>query len=495
MLLVSPENLVLLLFERRLMPHVRLSIVRVFLVLAASLAIRARTLLPSSAAVGAYLETTAVVILDEAASPGGLQITLMSNNPSQLQLSAKPNEPGSTSITVMVPEGFRRSPEFYVQGLANSGLATYTASVPGLTTGVATVTLLPSTIIIGGPLGLGKASFLATTGSGPSVISVHSVAIDLSGNYVPQPIAGGRTVNLKISSSDESVGTVIAPEMTIISGSERVTTEFRPTKPGNTRLTVGVPPGFTAAPRFDAVSAIVKLPGIGVTDGAAIGQNLQISGVVSLGALAHQGGVQVTLASDDPKRLLLALTSTANGSSAITITIPEGRNSASYRLHALGSSGIATYTATSPGYLSRTGTISLAPSGLVVVGPLTLPEGQLIRSDAAGGARQHGFVTSLRAGSPTPLSVYTVQLDPTSHRSADISIQALRPGMSVTVDLKSTNSSVGTVGSPVTIEPGSDHGVTVFTPLAAGSTVISLLTPEGFAESSNDTTLNAIVTQ
>lgn len=477
------------------MPSVRLSIVRVFLVMAGSLPMLARTLLPSSATVGAYLETTATVIVDEAAPSGGLQITLTSNNPSQLLLSATPNAPGTTSITVMVPESFRRSPEFYVQGLANSGVVTYTASAPGLTSSEAKVTLLPSSIVIGGPLGLGKSSFLTTTASGLSVISVLSVAIDLSGNYVPQPIAGGRTANVKISSSDESVGTIVAPEMTIVSGSGRTTTEFRPAEPGNTRLTVGVPTGFTPPPRFDAVSAIVKLPGIGITDGAAIGQNLQISGVVSLGVLAQHGGVQVTLSSDDPKRLLVSQTATANGSSAITITIPEGRNNASYHLHALGSSGIATYTATAPGYMSRTGTISLAPSGLVVVGPLTLPEGQLLRSEAAGGARQHGFVTSLRAGSPTPLSVFTVQLDPTSHRSADISIQALRPGISVTVNLKSTNSSVGTVGSPVTIEPGSDHGATAFTPLAAGSTVISLLTPEGFVESSNDTTLKAIVTQ
>jgi hypothetical protein len=66
--------------------------------------------------------------------------------------------------------------------------------------------------------------------------------------------------------------------------------------------------------------------------------------------------------------------------------------------------------------------------------------------------------------------------------------------MSVTVDLKSTNSSVGTVASPVIIAPGSDHGVTKFTPLATGSTVISVVTPEGFVESSNDTTLKAIVT-
>jgi hypothetical protein len=477
------------------MDKVRILIVGVVLIVTASLALRATTLSPSSVMVGACLEAPATVKLDEAAPSGGLQITLASTDPRQVQLSTKANEPGTASITVMVHEGFRLSPEFYVHGLANRGSVTYTASAPGLTTVEATVKLLPSSIVIGGPFGLEKASFLATTGSGPSTITVHSVAIDFLGNYIPQPIAGGSTVKVKISSSDELVGTIVAPDLTLVSGSSRATTEFRPASPGNTRLAVSVPPGFAAPSQFGAVAAIVKLPGISVTERVAIGQNLQIAAYVSLGALAAGGGVQVTLASDDPKQLLLSAGPTEKGSSAITITIPEGRNNGEYHLHALGSSGMATYKATARGYLSRTGTISLTPSGVVVVGPLTLPEGQLIRSDAAGGARAHGFVTSLSPGAPTSLSVYTVQLDPTSHRSADISVQALRPGMSVTVDLRSTNSSVGTVGSPITIEPGSDHGVTKFIPLAAGSTVISLVTPQGFMESSNDTTLRAIVTQ
>ena len=475
------------------MRHVRLPFVCAFLILAASVAARARTLLPSSATVGANLETTATVKLDEAAPSGGLLITLTSNNPSQLQLSTKPNEPGSTSITIMVHEGFHRSPEFYVQGLASSGLATYTASAPGLTSSEATVTLVPSSIIIGGPFGLGKASFLATTGSGRSVISVHSVAIDSAGNYVPQPIAGGLTLNVNIANSDQAVGHIESP-VRIAGGSDRAVTEFQPATPGSTRLTPSVPAGFSIPSQFDAVTAVVKLPGISITDGVTIGQNLQITGTLALGAVARGGNVRVTLTSDNPEQLLLALTPTAKGSSAITLTIPEGSNNGRYYLQAIGRSGTACYLARALGYLDRKGTIPMAPSGLVVVGPLTLPEGQLLRPEPDGGARQHGFVTTLQAGSVTPLSVYTVQLDPTSHRSADITIQALRPGMSVTVDLKSTNSSVGTVASPVIIAPGSDHGVTKFTPLATGSTVISVVTPEGFVESSNDTTLKAIVT-
>lgn len=464
------------------------------LLLAASASVPAITLLPTSATVGANLETTAIVRLDEAAPSGGLIITVTSNNPKQLQLSTKPNAPGSASITIMVQEGFRFTPEFYVQGRANHGLVTYTASAPGLTNSEATVKLVPSSIVIGGPFGLAKASFLATIGSGPSIITVQSVAIDLSGNYIPQPIAGGLTMEVNIANSNETAGHVEPSPLRISGGFDRAATKFQPATPGSSRLTPSVPAGFSVPSQFDAVTAIVRLPGIGVTDEAIIGQNLQIAGTLTLGATAGEANVPVTLTSQDPTQLLLALTPTAKGSSAITITIPKGSNSGRYYLQGLGRSGTACYLAHAAGYSDRKGTITMAPSGLVVVGPLTLPEGQLLRPEANGGARQHGFVTSLQAGSVTPLSIYTVQLDPMSHRSADITIQALRPGMSVTVDIKSTNASVGTVGSPVTIVPGSDHGVTEFTPRATGSTVISLVTPQGFIESSNDIALKAIVT-
>jgi hypothetical protein len=474
------------------MRHAHLLIVCLLPMLAT--AMWAGTLMPLSVTVGANLETTARVKLDDVATAGGLQVTLTSNNPSQVRLSTKANEAGSASITTMVHDGFRLSPEFFVQGFANSGSVTYTASAPGQTNGEATVTLVPSCIVIGGPFGLGKASFLATTGSGPSVIIVRSVAVNLSGEYVPQPIAGGLAVDVNIVNSNETVGSIDSRPVRIAGGSDRATTRFQAATPGSSRLTPSVPAGFSVPSQFEAITAVVKLPGLGVTDGVTVGQNLQIPGALTVGAAAHKDNVTVTLTSEDPKQLLLSLTPTGQGSSAITVTIPEGTNSGRYYLQALGRSGTSCYLASAPGYSKRRGTITMVPSGLVVVGPLTLPEGQLLRPEADGGARQHGFVTRLQAGSATHLSVYTVQLDPTSHRSADISIQALRAGMSVTVDLKSTNSSVGTVGSPVTIVPGSDHAVTQFTPRATGSTVISVVTPEGFVESSNDIALKAIVT-
>ena len=121
------------------------------------------------------------------------------------------------------------------------------------------------------------------------------------------------------------------------------------------------------------------------------------------------------------------------------------------------------------GYTSRTGTVNLTPSGVVLAGPLTFPEAQLLRPQSQGGAKEHGFVAKISPGKVTPLTVYTVQLDPVSHRAADITVEQLRAGASVTVELKSADPTIGTVVSPVTIKGGSDHADTEFRPVSVGA--------------------------
>ena len=130
-----------------------------------------------------------------------------------------------------------------------------------------------------------------------------------------------------------------------------------------------------------------------------------------------------------------------------------------------------------------------------MVGPLTLPEGQLLRPAAEGGARQQGFITSLSTGKPTRLFIHTVQLDPVTHRAADITIQALRGGMELPVDLKISDPAVGTIDARVTIAGGTDHAVTQFTPLHEGSVALSVVVPPGFTEASNDGWLKVTVSK
>jgi hypothetical protein len=193
--------------------------------------------------------------------------------------------------------------------------------------------------------------------------------------------------------------------------------------------------------------------------------------------------------------MLLSAGATEVGSESIKLTIPAGDISAPYYIQALADSGKVTYTATAPGYITRTGTVTMTPSGAVVTPrPYGPPdEAEVMRTDG-GGDKPRGFVTHLSGTHKTmPLVVWMMQLDPVTKRGADITVQSLRAGMSVKVLLQSSNPSVGTVTSPVVVAGGSDHAVTEFSSVSAGSTMISAITPEGFTTPGNSTVLPALV--
>ena len=118
------------------------------------------TLSPGNVTVGKNLETTAQVGFNGTVPAGGLIITITSDNPSQMLLSASPTAAGSASIMLNAPFNAHTSPVFYVQGLADSGTVTYTASMPGFGSNTGTVTLAPSGFVIAGPTGLAQTSFL-----------------------------------------------------------------------------------------------------------------------------------------------------------------------------------------------------------------------------------------------------------------------------------------------------------------------------------------------
>jgi hypothetical protein len=450
------------------------------------------SLLPADATVGSNLQTRATVTLSEVAPQGGIEITLTSDDPAQLQFSTTPDGAGAGSITILTKVGFRESPEFWVHGLASDGAVTYTATAPGFSAGTGTVSLSPSAIVITGPYR--GAKFPTTTRAQASRIAVYSVRVDSSRKYVEQQVvAGGLSTEVEITSSNPEVGTVTNSKLTIAGGAASAVTDFQPLAPGETSLAVTVPPGFSAPAEMAAVVAVVSTPGIGLTGGVAIGKNLQLGAVVGLGEAAHEGGVSVTLTSNDPSRLLLSASPTDVGSKTISIKIPAGGVNSSFYLQALADSGTASYDAVAPGYVSRTASVMLAPSGVVLMPrPYGPPdEAEVLRKE--GGAGTSGFVSSLSDGHTMALVAWMVQLDPATLRGADITVQPLRAGLSVTVDMKISNTAVGKVSSPVTITGGSDHAVTEFKPLRTGTTVISAITPPGFTTSSNSTTVNAIV--
>lgn len=456
----------------------------------ASSMLSAARVIATDVTVGQSLAAAANVTLSDAAPAGGLQITLTSGNPNLVLLSKSPDAAGSASIVVTVPDGLRRTPDFYVYGLGNSGTANYLASAPGYGNCSGAVTLAPSGIVIQGTYGVGN-PMLMTTGGSASKITLHSAVISSSGEYVAsQPVAGGLPVTVDITNSNPQVGTITPSSVTIAAGTGNATARFQASNPGKTTLAASAPRGFTVSPQHGVVTITAITPGIGITDQIAIGRDLQLGGTLSLGQPAPPNGLRVTLTSNNPTELSLSRTAEEIGTGSITIEIPAGGSSGLYRLQSLSDSGTATYTASAPGYANRTATVRLTPSG-VVIGLEPPDEAEVLRKEPVEG--QHGLSVSLSKEGGFPLTVYMVQLDPATHRGADITVQPLRPGASATVELKSSDPSVGTIGSPVNIKSGFPSAAMPFKAGKEGTTVISAVTPAGFTTARNSTSLTVIV--
>jgi hypothetical protein len=454
----------------------------------------APVLTPGNVSIGNNLETYTTVAFSEPVQ-ADLQLTLTSSDPGRLLLAKTPDVAGSPSITLKVRARFRESPEFWLQALGDSGQVNYTASAPGYESKTGTVTLTPSAIVLIGPYGANAPEFATTLRGLPMKITLHSVRLDASLNFVEQQyVRGGLPLDVKVQTSDPRVGVVTTSPVRFGVAGDTAITQFKPVAAGKTTLSVVQPPGFRAAARLNSVIATVRTPGIAISNEMTVGQNLQLPVALSLGEPAPEGGLAVTLTSSDPKKLLLSAAATEVGKASITINVPPGGVSAPYYLQALDCSGVVKHTASADGYASRTGSITLAPSGVIISLPAHGPpdEAEVFRPDSAGG-HQNMFVALLSEHKPTDLVVYTAFLDPATKRAADITVEQLRAGLTLSVDLKNSAPAVGTVPSRVTINGGSERTLTQFTPLSAGKTVISVGTPQGFVTPSNSTELLAIV--
>jgi hypothetical protein len=283
---------------------------------------------------------------------------------------------------------------------------------------------------------------------------------------------------------------ITAARVTIPAGAGTAITHFQPISAGKTTLSVNVPAGFSAPAEATSVVAMVIVPGLVVTDGLMVGKDLQTAGSILLGEPAPEGGLEVTLATSSPA-LLVSRGIQEPGVQSLKIKIPAGGVSAQYYLQALDDKGTVTYSASAEGYRSREGTVVLTPSGVLlgVHGPPD--EAELFRKESAEAA--HGFAIPL-AKKHVPITIYPVQLHPEHLRAADITVQALRPGVKIKVDLKSSDPAVGTISSPVFLGDKTEP-IAEFTALSVGRTTISLETPDGFTKAANATTFTAMVTE
>ena len=446
-------------------------------------------LVPDNVKVGRSLEVVAHVVLSER-NKGAVDITVTSDNPELILLSATPEAAGTRSVMVRVFPGLRQSAEFYIQGRADSGTATYTASAPGFAGGTGTVTLGPSGFVFSAPAALttGPDSF-ATSSDAPALnLRLFPALLDASFNVVNrQLVAGGSPVTIDVKSSAPSVGAFATSKFVLPAGSNSVILPFHPAGQGTTTLTASAPSGFSVPAKLGTLSATVMLPGLGMTSETVIGKDLMVCDAIALGSAAASGGLAVTLTSDNPQ-LLLATTGTEKGQPSITVTVPAGSNRGSYCLQAFAETGTAKVTATAPGRRNRVESVQMTPSG-ILMGYIEAPdEAEYYRVESA--KREHGIVTSLAAG-PVYFDMYPAQLDPITHRGADFTVQSLRPGILPSVEIKSSDPTVGTILSPVLLR--GTHVRTQFTPLTPGTTIVSFTAPPGFTTPGNVTSFTVVV--
>jgi len=445
--------------------------------------------------VGRNLETDAAIRLAEAAPEAGVQLTLTSDDPTKLLLSDTPVKAGKGTIVLTVARGASQSPSFCVQGLVDIGKVTYTVTAPGAGSAKGTVTLTPSAIVIVGPF---KTPSFTTTPRGLArKIMLVSAMLDSAGKPTEQQIAGGLKMDLKITNSNPDVGKLGYTSLTLSGGDSQAATNFTPAGLGSTTLAPSQPPGFSTPAEHAAVVVVVEQPGLAPPGDVYVGKDLQIKAVLVMGEPAPPGGLKVALKSDDGTKLVLSDKPDQLGSSSLTLDVPEGQATAGFFLQGLSDSGVVTYQATAPGYRGRDAKVGLAPSGVIVGWEKMGPPDHAAVSRKIAPRDDRGFWVSLSDPKATAwhMVVWTAYLDPEVGRAADITLEPLRPGVTVTVDLKSSNPAVGTIESPVKIKSGESWTTSLFTPLSKGETMISVITPPGFTKSQNATSIRGNVDQ
>jgi len=449
-----------------------------------------------SVTVGRNLQKATGFTLPQPVPPDGLEFTLVSDDPARLLLSRAPDQPGSPSIHLTVRSGRVRTQDYCLLALADHGTVTYTVSAPGVESAKGTVILVPSAIVILGP---SRAPKFGTTPRGrASRITLTSVALDPSGKILEeQEIAGGPGVEARISNSNATSGTLGAATLTLAGGSSSAETYFQPTAEGETTLAPVQPAGFKMPAEYGSVVAKITTPVLAIAGDIFLGKDLQTAASLVLGEPAPAGGLKVTLASHDGSKLLLSSKEDEPGAASIDVTVPAGESRVLYYLQSLADSGDVSYHAEAAGFRSRTATVGLTKSGVIItyadIGP---PEEGNVLRPAAVRYRPEMFVSIAESKKqPVRVVAWTAYIDRETGRAADFTIQPVRAGVTVDVELTTSNPAVGTPESPLTIIPGSNRAIATFTPLSQGKAVISVNTPRGFSTPKNSTTLPATIIQ
>jgi len=277
-----------------------------------------------------------------------------------------------------------------------------------------------------------------------------------------QPVRGGLSPAVPIVSSNTNVGTIVGSPAAFAPNVNTVSTPaFDPSGAGTTVVSLTAPAGFSTPSNFQQFTVTVTAPTISIGN-QTVGVDLQAGASISLGA-APPNPITVTVTSNNGTIATVSSDGTVAGGATLTFTNVTTTNVGTIFVQGRGR-GTTTLTVQATGYTDGTGTVTVDPSGFIL---------------------NTGDFTTTASAANTALSISTVRLNATTLNFA--AYQPLRGGLTASVPIVSSNTTVGTiVGSPAAFAPNVNTVTTAaFNPAAAGTTLVSLTPPTGFSTPSN----------
>jgi hypothetical protein len=282
-----------------------------------------------------------------------------------------------------------------------------------------------------------------------------------------EPVASGQTVTKPIQQKTYYT-------QALLPGTSYGLT-FEPLANGTTTVSVTGPPGVATMTTTGHRQVTVTAPVISAPPNVTLGSALMTFENATLGASQH-GGVNVTVQSNNPARVLVSPDAATPASASFTRTIANGQTTIPYYVHGLeNTTGPATITISAPAFTSDEHTVTVVPIG-VEIANLNSSTSSLSPDDTTwylqiGLANSQGTglssVQNVRAGSTGMLITLTSSNPNVARLGSD---EPVATGQTVTKPIHA-----GTYYTQA-IAPGTSYGLR-FDPLAVGSTTVSAIGP------------------
>ncbi|MBX7120030.1 MAG: Ig-like domain-containing protein, partial [Gemmatimonadaceae bacterium] len=307
---------------------------------------------------------------------GSTTVTVTSSDPALVRVAPAAGTPGTASISIPITAP-SSSVSYYISAIEGAtGTATLTVSAPGFTSTTATVVV---------------------RGVGVDLISVPTSTTSFSGNAFPQARigvlnaagdaieaeygirAGGVPRTAVITTSAVGVARLLSAAdtgatvtVTIPVGSSRSASgvasggwELDPVGAGTASISVTVDGATTTAGATRLVTVVA--PGISA-GGATIGAGLQVNSGGSLGASNYGLTTTVRIASSDTTLFRIAPNLSTPGGAFLDVPLVTPSTSFSYVIQAMeGVTGTGTVTASAPGFVDGTATVTVRPVGIDLI--------------------------------------------------------------------------------------------------------------------------------